>query len=121
MKCKQCEYPLWNIAARQCPECGLPFRPSQYEFVPNSVKYCCTGCGQAYYGTDFAGHLFPPRFACVSCGKPCDMDEMVLLPAEGVREDSTLQVKNPWVERRRLGTWSAWWKTVGGGISGRPS
>ena len=34
-----------------CPECGRPFRPSDHEFVPNAVRFCCPECDQDYYGT----------------------------------------------------------------------
>ena len=68
MRCKQCDYRLWNLTARRCPECGTPFLPSEFEFVPNSVQFCCPHCGQAYYGTDAKGHLVPPAFTCGRCG-----------------------------------------------------
>ena len=80
MQCKSCEYPLWNLKARQCPECGTPFTPSEFEFVINSVRYCCPHCNQAYYGTSEKGHLVPSEFDCVTCGRHLTMDEMVLLP-----------------------------------------
>lgn len=27
MRCKRCDYPLWNLRDRKCPECGKPFAP----------------------------------------------------------------------------------------------
>lgn len=100
MNCTRCEYPLWNLRTRVCPECGEPFAPSSFRFAQNSVRFCCPGCGQAYYGTDEQGHLVPRTFACVSCRRRVDMDEMVLLPTEGVEERLTRPDMNPWLEER---------------------
>ena len=112
MRCKNCDYALWNLKARQCPECGTPFRPSDYQFVPNSVRFCCPQCNQAYYGTRSNGHLEPAQFDCVSCGAPVHLNSMVLLPAEGVAEERTQADRMPWLERkeRRI---KAWFATVG--------
>lgn len=110
MRCKGCDYPLWDIAARACPECGLPFRPSDYEFAINSVRFCCPHCQQPYYGTGDRGHLVPPRFHCVSCARLVDVDEMIVLPREGVPESISIPDRMPWLERHRIG----FWKAVGG-------
>lgn len=107
MRCKGCDYPLWDIAARACPECGLPFRPSEYEFAVNSVRFCCHHCGQAYYGTGERGHLVPSRFNCISCARMIDMDEMLVLPRDGVPESISLPERMPWLERHRIGFWKA--------------
>ena len=84
MRCRTCDYPLWNLKTRQCPECGSQFSPVEYDFRPNTVRFCCPHCEQAYYGTDSRGHLEPRSFACVTCGEHLSMREMVLLPAEGL-------------------------------------
>ena len=112
MRCKNCDYALWNLKARQCPECGTPFRPSDYQFVPNSVRFCCPQCNQAYYGTRSNGHLEPAQFDCVSCGAPVHLDSMVLLPAEGVTEERTQADRMPWLEREKRPI-KAWFATVG--------
>ncbi|HSW46696.1 MAG TPA: hypothetical protein VLM89_14130, partial [Phycisphaerae bacterium] len=112
MRCKTCDYRLWNIPARRCPECGTPFKPSEFEFVPNSIKFCCPHCGQAYYGTSSRGHLVPAAFPCVSCSRPIHMDDTVLLPAEGLIEERTAPVHVPWVERRNRGLLRVWFATV---------
>jgi predicted RNA-binding Zn-ribbon protein involved in translation (DUF1610 family) len=116
MRCKNCDYRLWNLTERRCPECGTPFRPSDYEFVPNSVQFCCPHCGQSYYGTGAKGHLVPAAFACVKCGRNVHMDEMVLLPTEGVHEQQTNVYRIPWLERRERGLVKAWLATVGAAL-----
>jgi len=113
MHCKHCEYPLWNIPARICPECGTPFVPSEFEFVPNAVRFCCVNCDQEYFGTGEKGHLVPDAFACVTCGKPVQMDEMVLRPAEGVQDHDTQAAHNPWLERKKRGRFKSWMKAIG--------
>ena len=113
MRCKSCDYPLWNLKARQCPECGTPFRPSEFEFLLNSVQFCCPHCNQSYYGTGEKGHLVPPAFDCVSCRRHIHMDEMIVLPTEGVEEDQTKANTMPWLERRSKGAIKAWFSTVG--------
>ncbi len=112
MNCRTCAYPLWNLPARTCPECGAPFLPSQFDFVKNSVRFMCPHCGQAYYGTGDRGHLVPPEFDCVSCRARVSMDEMVLLPTEGVGEDRTRPDRLPWAERTSRGFLRAWLSTI---------
>lgn len=113
MRCKTCDYTLWNLKARQCPECGTPFVPSQFDFVLNSVQFCCPHCDQAYYGTTERGHLVPYSFTCVTCHQQINMDMMVLRPATGVREEQTQINRMPWLEREQRGLIKAWLRTVG--------
>jgi hypothetical protein len=116
MRCKKCDYRLWNLTERRCPECGTPFRPSEFEFVPNSVQFCCPHCGQAYYGTGAKGHLVPAAFSCVTCGAAIQMDETILLPASGVQEEQTKVAALPWLERKNRGLLRAWLATVGAAL-----
>ncbi|NNM25172.1 MAG: hypothetical protein HKO59_04160, partial [Phycisphaerales bacterium] len=120
MHCKSCNYALWNLAAGVCPECGTPFRPSDYDFVPNAVRFCCPHCDQSYYGTGERGHLVPESFECVSCGTMVAMDEMVLRPTEGVEPEATQADRMPWFEREHRGTVRAWLATVTAAMN-RPS
>lgn len=113
MRCRQCEYPLWNLPTRVCPECGLAFRPGDYEFVPGTVEFCCAQCGQGYFGTSAEGHLRPEHFHCVSCNAPMSMDEALLRPAPGIDEAQTQPIKNPWLSRERLGFFRAFFSTLG--------
>jgi len=113
MRCRSCEYRLWALPTRQCPECGTAFLPSEFDFAPGSVQFCCPHCKQAYYGTDAKGHLKPKSFECVSCHKHIHMDEMVLLPAEGLEEEQTEAFKLPWLDRERIGTLRGLYRTIG--------
>lgn len=119
MHCRTCDYPLWNLTTGTCPECGAVFAPSEFEFVPNSVRFCCPHCQQTYYGTGAKGHLVPQAFDCVKCGTTIDMDRMVLLPAEGVAEARTKPDANPWLERKDRGLFKAWIATVGKSLAGQ--
>lgn len=112
MRCRRCQYSLWNIKDRVCPECGEPFLPSEQDFVVNSVKFMCPHCSQDYYGQGDRGHLVPFEFDCVACARRIDMDQMVLLPIEGHDESVTEVDVMPWRERVRVGYIRAWFKTV---------
>lgn len=120
MNCRTCEYPLWNLTARECPECGSPFAPSEEEFRPGTVRFRCPHCRQQYYGTDERGHLVPAAFTCVGCGVGITMDEMVLEPGEGQSEGSTRRHDLPWIRREVGGMWRRWWATTIGSMI-RPS
>ncbi len=113
MFCKGCGYRLWNLAARRSPECGRPFVPSEFEFVPSSVQFCCPHCGQPYYGTDPQGLLVPRSFDCVKCHTRVHLDEMLVLPAPNVDEQQTVPQRMPWLDRRTRGRVHAWFSTVG--------
>ncbi|MCH8054100.1 MAG: YIP1 family protein, partial [Planctomycetes bacterium] len=67
----------------------------------------------SYYGTGEKGHLVPVQFACVSCEQHIHMDEMVVLPTEGVEEEQTKVDTMPWLERKGKGVLRAWFSTVG--------
>ncbi len=112
MRCKRCDYPLWNLDARLCPECGAAFRPSEHEFVPNSVVFHCPNCRRTYYGTDAHGHLDPKAFNCTGCGHRIHMDEMIVAPREGVAEDRAAQDHMPWLERGETGAVRAWFSSM---------
>lgn len=120
MNCKTCGYALWNLRARVCPECGQGFSPADFEFAPTSVKFCCPHCNQEYYGTDAQGHLVPREFECVTCTKPITMDEMVVLPAQGLREADTAPYQVPWLVRLDKGRLNTWLRTVGWGFGMAP-
>ena len=112
MRCRTCNYSLWNLKDRVCPECGDPFAPSEYEFVNNSVRFQCPHCSQDYYGDGPRGHLMPPEFDCVSCQRRISMDEMVLLPLAGYDESITQIDRMPWRHRQEIGSVKAWFQTV---------
>jgi hypothetical protein len=112
MRCKSCNYRLWGIRGRECPECGTRFLPSEFEFVPNSVRFCCPHCQQDYYGASPSGHLEPRAFQCVSCAQPIQMDEMTLFPTAGLREEQTQVEQMPWLERGEIGFLRGWFRTV---------
>lgn len=100
MRCKKCDYSLWNLTGDTCPECGNKYSPSDYQFVVGSVKYLCSHCDQKYYGTTANGHLDPIEFDCISCGKHIHMDLMRLQVEDGWEESLTTIRIAPWVNGR---------------------
>ena len=91
--------------------------PSDFEFVINSVQFCCTHCDKSYYGTGEKGHLQPTRFQCVQCDSTIDMDQMVLRQTEDVRKEQTQVDRNPWMQRRQRGRIRSWFATLGRSIA----
>lgn len=114
MRCKTCNYPLWDLPGRQCPECGTPFAPSQYVFARGAVAFKCPHCAQGYAGTSQRGHLEPAQFQCVRCERSISMDETVLVPAAGVAEILTVPRRVPWIEPQpeTKGWFSRWRRTA---------
>ena len=94
MRCKKCEYPLWNLPPGACPECGDAFRPGDFEFKIGEVRFCCPHCDQAYYGDTADGHLDPKSFECVGCDTPVEQDECVIRPLVG--NDAIETTVAPW-------------------------
>ena len=118
MRCRECEYPLWNIPPGPCPECGAAFRPSEFEFMPASVAFCCPECDQAYFGTAYNGHLIPRSFACRSCSARIDMDSMSVRPAADRPEALQMQGIAP-CTRSDIGSFKKWWGTFAWSV-GKP-
>jgi len=112
MRCKNCDYPLWNIKVRTCPECGVEFLPTDYDFVPHSVAFHCPHCEQNYFGTDSRGHLVPLQFNCAKCQNLIHMNQMVVSPAEGVDEKEARSDHMPWLERREGRLIKSWFATI---------
>lgn len=113
MNCRKCNYPLWNLPDRRCPECGQEFVPSDFDFVARSVRFLCPHCQQQYFGTDDRGHLVPRSFNCVKCQQFIDIDEMILVPAENTSERDTQKDVNPWTDSFAGGPIKRWWITLG--------
>lgn len=111
MRCRGCGYALWGIVARLCPECGQPFKVSERVFVPKMVVFSCPGCATRYVGTSEDGLPEPSAFACAGCSAALTVDDLVLRPADGVRGRVEID-PTPWCERKRLGHWRAWFRTV---------
>lgn len=107
MRCPGCDTPLWKVRARRCPACDRPFKPSDFRFRPQTVRFCCPHCEQGYLGAGDDGLPSPRRFECVFCGRVIDADQMVLEIAEGVEEHQTRPDTLPWVETHR--PWPARW------------
>ena len=76
MRCTECNYPLWNTPAGNCPECGSHFRPSEHAFHVGEVLFRCPDCAQDYYGDDIDGHLRPNEFDCVKCERHLHEDDI---------------------------------------------
>lgn len=112
MQCKQCNYRLWNLSSRHCPECSATFTPSDYLFKPNRVEFCCPHCMHVYLGSDAQGQPAPIDFDCTQCGKHIHMDDMLLRPVNPKEEALIAFEPNPWTLRHKIGTPTAWLHTI---------
>lgn len=110
MKCRGCGYVLWGLKARVCPECGLAFTLSERVFVPGKVIFGCPTCGSAYLGKSEDGLPEPSEFACAGCAGVLRVDELVARPMDGAKGPVEIEPL-PWIERKSLGPWRAWWRT----------
>ncbi|MDG1360796.1 MAG: hypothetical protein P8P71_10175, partial [Phycisphaerales bacterium] len=99
MRCKKCDYPLWNLSPGACPECGDAFRPGDFEFRIGEVRFCCPHCDQAYYGDTDEGLLDPASFECVGCKASIEQDECIIRPLEG--DDAIESTVAPWFDNTR--------------------
>ena len=99
MRCKKCDYPLWNLSPGACPECGDAFRPGDFEFKIGEVRFCCPHCDQAYYGDTDEGLLDPASFECVGCKASIEQDECIIRPLEG--DDAIESTVAPWFDNTR--------------------
>jgi hypothetical protein len=97
-----------------CPECGDAFSPVDHRFRPNTVEFCCAGCGQQYYGIDPNGLIEPREFTCVTCNAPCSLArDMVLRPAPGASEQEIQIERIPWPPDEQTSMWRAALKMLG--------
>ncbi len=121
MKCRKCRYSLWKQppaaagAPRVCTECGEAYRIADFEFRRGVVRFACPDCGTGYYGTTDSGHLDPPVFKCVGCGRGLEMEECVVEPDgpwSGPDDDARymLTADLPW--REGSASLRSWWRTV---------
>jgi hypothetical protein len=110
MRCKSCDYPLWNIKARQCPECGNPFRLSEFEFTPSAVDFLCPFCSHPHSGNAEFGRIEPVDFSCAGCGVRIHFDHMVVQP---IGNEIARIEHMPWIERRSIGFLKGFWQTIG--------
>lgn len=113
MRCNECNYPLWNTPAGNCPECGTPFKPSTHAFAVGEVRFRCPEptCNQDYFGDDIDGHLRPSQFACISCGRALQEDDCLLFPADGDM-DAVAEVRMPLLDSTK-GPFKRWLGTIG--------
>ncbi|NRA59208.1 MAG: hypothetical protein HRU13_13940, partial [Phycisphaerales bacterium] len=65
MRCPACQYLLWNLRARVCPECGRSFELDEWDFENSDALFACGQCGGRLIGT--TPESVPE--ACPSCGE----------------------------------------------------
>jgi len=109
MRCRHCDYLLFNLTHNECPECGRAFRVHDYRFDPGAVSFHCPHCDQAYFGNDDQGLPYPRRFRCVSCEHDLTLADLRVVPE---RDGARGWIGSAWDNRQRHGFVSAWWSTL---------
>lgn len=51
VRCPECNYALWNLKARACPECGRAFSLDEWDFANSDALFACCACGEQLVGT----------------------------------------------------------------------
>ncbi len=111
MHCRTCGYALWNLSEPRCPECGTAFDLREYRFKPGTVAFGCPFCGALHEG---AGEAYLPSqtdvATCQGCGQAMQVAQMRVVLLSDDPEAAAINAV-PWQDRRRIGTWRAWWAT----------
>ncbi len=112
MRCRTCDYELWNLAPGPCPECGTRWEFENYRFRHRAAQFLCPHCEHSYGGNDSAGLPTPREFTCASCNNAISLGRMRALPAPGTNRDQAMEDQHPWMERARIGRWRAFRQTT---------
>ena len=120
MRCRGCNYELWNLPPGDCPECGKPWRFEDFRFHREFVQFLCPHCDCAYPGEYIASLASPHEFTCTGCQSAIQLNQMCARPIEGIDGSQAMQEEFVWIERRRVGRWRAFWRVVGYSL-GAPS
>ena len=113
MRCRGCDYELWNMKPGACPECGRKWQFDEFRFRPFAAQFLCPHCEHAYAGSDEQGLPVPRAFICSQCSQPIDLNQMRALPQPNTDGSDAMDDVHPWSERFRLGYWRAFWRSVG--------
>ena len=120
MRCRGCNYELWNLPPGDCPECGKPWRFEDFLFRREFVQFLCPNCDCAYPGAYIASLASPHAFTCTGCQSAIQLNQMCARPTEGTDGSQAMQQEFVWSDRRRVGRWRAFWRVIGYSL-GTPS
>ena len=120
MRCRGCNYELWNLPPGDCPECGKAWRFEDFHFRREFVQFLCPHCDCAYPGEYIASLALPYAFTCTGCQSAIELGQMCARPAEGIDGSQAMQLDFVWSDRRQVGRWRAFWRVVGYSL-GAPS
>ena len=120
MRCRGCNYELWNLPPGDCPECGKAWRFEDFHFRREFVQFICPHCDCAYPGEYIASLASPYEFTCTGCQSAIQLNQMCARPADGIDGSQAMQQDFVWSDRRRVGRWRAFWRVIGYSL-GTPS
>ncbi len=126
MHCHNCQYPLWNLSSRTCPECGASFTLQDFLFLRDSARIHCQHCPHTYTAPAESGSLLralpSPPWApakegpplpplCPQCNGLHDLDTLVVTPADPDAIAVPAAGINPWIWRE-LPLIKRWYRTL---------
>ena len=120
MRCRGCNYELWNLSPGDCPECGKAWRFEDFHFRREFVQFLCPHCDCAYPGEYIASLALPYAFTCTGCQSAIELGQMCARPADGIDGSQAMQQEFVWSDRRQVGRWRAFWRVIGYSL-GTPS
>ena len=120
MRCRGCNYELWNLPPGDCPECGKAWRFEDFHFRREFVQFLCPHCDCTYPGEYIASLALPYAFTCTGCQSAIELGQMCARPADGIDGSQAMQQDFVWSDRRQVGRWRAFWRVVGYSL-GTPS
>ena len=120
MRCRGCNYELWNLPPGDCPECGKAWRFEDFHFRREFVQFLCPHCDCTYPGEYIASLALPYAFTCTGCQSAIELGQMCARPADGIDGSQAMQLDFVWSDRRQVGRWRAFWRVVGYSL-GTPS
>ena len=120
MRCRGCNYELWNLPPGDCPECGKAWRFEDFHFRREFVQFLCPHCDCTYPGEYIASLALPYTFTCTGCQSAIELGQMCARPADGIDGSQAMQLDFVWSDRRQVGRWRAFWRVVGYSL-GTPS
>lgn len=95
VRCPECQYALWNLKARACPECSRAFSLDEWDFRNSDALFACRACGDR-----LIGHT-PEELPsiCPACGNAVER-RLVLVQRGHTGRD--VPRRDPWEAKQRL-------------------
>ncbi len=110
MHCQHCQYPLWHLSARRCPECATPFSLRDFHFRKNSITIRCPHCAAGSPAPINPADLDQSELTCPHCHGMFDPDAAACEPVDGAAPPVPREGELPWQPENEKGV--GWWASI---------